>query len=238
MRQLGELLSFERPVILVDLPGFGLSPNPPESGEAWGTEEYAECVVQHLRELGLLRCMLLGTSFGGRTGIRISVKHPQFLSALILLNSHGLRRSRTLTQRAKNFRIKVLRKTIATCDKVFGTSFYQSWYIPRFASADYRNSRDLRRTLVKTVNEDLTIPARKIATPTFLLWGEEDTETPVEFCGRFKELIPGVTNGGKVVVLPLAGHTFYMGSGAYTAAYHLEPWLRTISPVKSRASAA
>ena len=81
--------------------------------------------------------------------------------------------------------------------------------------------------LVKTVNEDLTEEARKITAPTMLLWGEKDTEAPVEFCYRYRTLVPGAAplNGGAMVVIPQADHFLYEGSGSYLAAYHIERWL-------------
>lgn len=38
----------------------------------------------------------------------------------------------------------------------------------------------MREILVKTVNEDLSECAKKIKCPTLLIWGENDTEAPIE----------------------------------------------------------
>ena len=74
-------------------------------------------------------------------------------------------------------------------DKVKGTNTFQTWYTPRYASTDYLNAGEMRTILVKAVTEDVSPDAAKVQAPTFMLWGEKDDETPVEFGEQFKKLI-------------------------------------------------
>lgn len=60
----------------------------------------------------------------------------------------------------------------------------------------------MRQVLVKSVNEDLKIEMPKIKTPTLLVWGENDTATPVSDAKIMEKLIP---NAG-LVILKNAGH--------------------------------
>ena len=47
-------------------------------------------------------------------------------------------------------------------------------------SRDYKAASPMmRQILVNTVNEDLSIYARQIEEPTLLIWGEQDTEAPI-----------------------------------------------------------
>ena len=46
---------------LLDLPGFGQSPNPPEN---WGTEDYAEALVGWLTEKDIKKAIFIGHSYG------------------------------------------------------------------------------------------------------------------------------------------------------------------------------
>jgi pimeloyl-ACP methyl ester carboxylesterase len=75
------------------------------------------------------------------------------------------------------------------------------------ASADYRNATPrMRECLVKTVNEDLTPCLPSIRCPTLLIWGENDSETPLSDAGVMEKLIPDAG----LVVLKNAGHYSFL----------------------------
>jgi pimeloyl-ACP methyl ester carboxylesterase len=59
---------------------------------------------------------------------------------------------------------------------------------------------------VKLVNEDLTPVLPHITAPTLLIWGEDDTETPVSCAMVMQKLIPHA----ELVVLKNAGHFSYL----------------------------
>lgn len=66
-------------------------------------------------------------------------------------------------------------------------------------SRDYKAASPImRQTLVNVVNEDLASYARKIEEPTLLIWGENDTEAPVEGA---KELEKIMIDAG-LIILP------------------------------------
>jgi pimeloyl-ACP methyl ester carboxylesterase len=60
----------------------------------------------------------------------------------------------------------------------------------------------MRRTMVLSVNEDLTPLLSGIKVPTLLIWGENDTATPLSDGQTMERLIPGAG----LVVLRGAGH--------------------------------
>ena len=66
-------------------------------------------------------------------------------------------------------------------------------------SRDYKAASPImRQTLVNVVNEDLASYARRIEEPTLLIWGENDTEAPVEGA---KELEKIMIDAG-LIILP------------------------------------
>jgi pimeloyl-ACP methyl ester carboxylesterase len=74
-------------------------------------------------------------------------------------------------------------------------------------SRDYKNASEMmRKILVETVNKDLTEYAKKITAPTLLIWGENDTEEPVE---RAKEL-EGIMSDAGLIVFPNSTHYAYL----------------------------
>jgi pimeloyl-ACP methyl ester carboxylesterase len=74
------------------------------------------------------------------------------------------------------------------------------------ASKDYANAGPLRDTFVKLVNDDLTPILSQIASPTLLVWGADDMETPLSSAQVMERLIPQV----RLVVFQNAGHFSYL----------------------------
>ncbi len=224
VRQLGELLAQNGRVVLLDLPGFGRSPLPyPASNEGggWGTLEYSERVKEFLDQSGITECILLGHSFGGRISVRLASKHPDLVKGLILIGSHGLKRTRRLKDEARVRWIRAITKTTKALDGLTGTRLFARYLAPHFGSRDYNAAGDLRRTLVKTVNEDLTVQASSIKAPTLLLWGANDTETPVDLAQSFHRLI---TNS-ELHIFPNKGHEPFTDVGSHLLAQYIDQFL-------------
>ena len=224
VRQLGELLAQNCRVVLVDLPGFGRSPLPyPASndGGGWGTAEYSERIKQFLDQSGITECILVGHSFGGRLSVRLASQYPDLVKGLILIGSHGLKRSRPLREEVRVRSIRALTKTAKAIDGVTGTRLFAHYLAPRFGSRDYKAAGDLRKTLVKTVNEDLTDLASTIQAPTLLLWGANDTETPIDLAQSFHRLI----RGSELTVFPHKGHEPFADVGSHLLAQYIDQFL-------------
>ena len=56
----------------------------------------------------------------------------------------------------------------------------------------------MRQTLVEVVNEDLSKYAREIEEPTLLIWGEYDTEAPLNEAKELEKIM----NDAALIVLP------------------------------------
>jgi pimeloyl-ACP methyl ester carboxylesterase len=75
-------------VLAPDLPGFGLSGPAAPVGPLGG---YVAGVVDAwLSALGVPRCMLVGTSFGGLAALRLAQRRPERVERLVLLDAVGL----------------------------------------------------------------------------------------------------------------------------------------------------
>lgn len=187
----------------LDLPGFGLSDQPPHK---WGVAEYAETVASFLQNLGLNQPIILGHSFGGKISVYLAA-HQQPLHKLILVDSAGI-----VPKRRANYYLRVYLYKTARCiaelpglKKIFGKKLQA--FKNQAGSQDYRNAKGvMRETLVKVVNEDLTDMLSRIKVPTLLVWGRDDTATPVDDGRLMEQLIPGAG----LVVLQGAGHYSYL----------------------------
>ncbi len=188
-------ISSDYRVILVDLPGFtGQTEEPPE---AWDVAAFADFVTAFIKALGINSLSIIGHSFGGRIIIKMMSRPdlPFEVTKLVLIDAAGIRHepSRQALQKQKLFKIA----------KKFMTEKQQEEYRKTHGSADYRNATPLMRMcLVKAVNEDLTDLIPNIKAETLLIWGTEDTATPISDGEAMEKMIPG----SGLVRLEGAGH--------------------------------
>lgn len=157
-------------VITVDLPGFGNSP-PPQKAE--DSHYFAEEIYAILKALDIKKVLLVGHSFGGKIALLLTAKHPEIVSALVLVSSTGV-----LRNRLKNFVKKCLYKTAKLLAKI---GLIDKEKLQRGGSADFKASQGVMRgVLCKIVKEDVLKQARLLCCPTLLIWGKDDGETPLK----------------------------------------------------------
>ena len=76
-----------------------------------------------------------------------------------------------------------------------------------FGSADYNAATGfLRDTMVKVINEDLQPYLAEIQRPTLLIWGDQDTATPMRDAHIMEKEIPDAG----LVVVKNAGHFSFL----------------------------
>ena len=226
LRPLGEILATSCRVLLVDLPGFGRSPLPlgaSNDGGGWSTAQYSERVRDFLIEKGISSCVVVGHSFGGRITVRLAAAYPELVQAAVLIGTPGVPRERSLAERAKISAIKLLVSVSKQIDSLTGTRIFAHYFAPRFGSTDYKAAGELRKTFVKTVNENLTQLARTVKAPTLLLWGANDREAPVDQAHTYSRLLPK----SELHIFPDKGHEPFSDVGAHLLVRYIESFLNT-----------
>ena len=184
--QLSELFSNETENYLIDLPGFGQSEAPKE---IWGTIDYTNTIIEWLQKLPHKRNFFIGHSFGCRIAIQTAQLLTTKPDGIILIAAPGLKRRRTLLFKIKAYLLKTAGKCLKLIDQYLKTSL-KGKFSNNFGSRDYKAASGIMRNiLVKTINEDLTNVAMQITTPTLLIYGTNDDETPVEFGQCYNQLI-------------------------------------------------
>lgn len=84
-------------------------------------------------------------------------------------------------------------------------------WMSRQGSADYRNATPMmKQCMVKAINEDLTDLLPGIRQEVLLIWGDNDTATPLSDAKLMEAKIP---NNGLVVLSP-AGHFSFLDQPA------------------------
>lgn len=189
-------------VYSLDFPGFGESEAPKE---VWGVEEYTQFLEKFVEKENIKSPILVGHSFGGRVSILFSSRNET--QKMILVDSAGVKPKRHLKYYFKVYTYKSL-KTIVNLlfDKQKANSILEK-YRKQKGSSDYQNAQGImREILVKVVNEDLKHVMPKIKTSTLLIWGENDTATPVSDAKIIEKLIPDAG----LVVLKNCGHYSFL----------------------------
>ena len=190
-------------VHLLDLPGFGRSALPPAD---WGVADYANFVRTYLSNAGLEQIALLGHSFGGRIGLLLAAEHPALISRMVLADSAGLRTQLSTKQRVRNAIARSVRRLLRALQLRRLEARIQERYNRRFASEDFLNAGPLRNTFLRVIQQDLAPFAVRVQAPTVLIWGENDTDTPLWQGQKLEELIPDAG----LIVFQGAGHFAYL----------------------------
>jgi pimeloyl-ACP methyl ester carboxylesterase len=188
---------------LLDLPGFGTSDPPPKT---WGVTDYMQLVLAYLDETGLSRVALIGHSFGGRIALMLAAEHPDRVSKMVLANSAGLRTPVTIKQMTRNFMARSVRGALGKLGLESLQARLRERYNRRYGSEDFLNAGDLRETFLRVIALDLTDYATRVQAPTVLVWGDQDTDTPLWQGRKLEQLIPDAG----LIVFKGAGHFSYL----------------------------
>ena len=201
-----DLLSKKYKVVAMDMPGFGESQEPPS---AWCVDDYADFVIEFLKAYNTDKVMLLGHSFGGRVIIKLNSREnlPFEITKVILVDSAGILPPKSNKKSFRTRRYKFCRSILSTklMQKIAPQALEKLRV--KYGSADYVAASPLmRQVLVKTVNEDLEPLLSNIKCPTLLVWGVNDTATPLSDGEKMEKLIPDAG----LVKLENAGHYSFL----------------------------
>lgn len=221
LEPLADLFKRKGKMVLFDLPGFGQTPMLPRGA---GTDAYADLLIEELRTRNKAtrntRRILVGHSFGCRVAIRLAAKAPELVDGLIFIAGAGIPRKRSVLFRLRSSSLKILGRTASFADRLFKTNWKQA-FRNRFGSRDYRNAGALRETFVATVTENLSEISKTVKTPVLLLYGSEDTETPVEVGEAFVLVLPNA----KLMVLNGFGHLDILTKGKHQCQHYINSFL-------------
>ncbi|WP_322071370.1 alpha/beta fold hydrolase [Paraburkholderia bannensis] len=88
-RDLIPLLAERFHVVAPDLPGFGLSAQPPRAQFAYTFDNLAKVIGRFTEVIGLQRYALYVFDYGAPTGFRVAMAHPERVSAIISQNGNA-----------------------------------------------------------------------------------------------------------------------------------------------------
>ena len=158
--------------LYLDMPGFGKSTN----DEVLTTDDYKEIVELFLQTISVKKDVIVGHSFGGKVATLLNPKK------LVLLSSAGIKIKKPLKVKAKIALFKTL--------KPLGLGkFYKL-----FASKDVEGMKqNMYETFKNVVDEDFEDIFKSFDLPTLILWGKDDSATPLSSGKKIASLIKDST---------------------------------------------
>ena len=175
-------------LVALNFPGCGNS----ETMESpWNLQDYCDFVLEFMEKVGLENPIMMGHSHGGRVILHMAASGMVKPQKIVLLDAAGLIPKKSFKQkfRAKSFKFI---KGVLTLPVIKN---YSQGLLDKarrhYGSADYNAAPEvLRKTLVSLVNTDLREELHKIKASTLLIWGENDTATPLSDAKIIESLIP------------------------------------------------
>jgi pimeloyl-ACP methyl ester carboxylesterase len=166
-----DLLSESRRVILIEAPGFGTSAPNERSQTMAGL---ANTVAKAIKNLGLPRYDLMGTSFGGKLALWLAVQHPEAARALVLVGPAAIRQEQRTT----------------------GPFVLYAHPERQPAQVEWpQEVVDAQRALTQRLlgsprDPDLEAQMAELAIPVLVVFGTLDTVMPPELGRHYKEILP------------------------------------------------
>lgn len=163
-------------VIIVDLPGYGKSEEPPYP---YSVEDYVMIIKELLDNIDVKNPILIGHSFGGKISLLYASMFD--VKKLILLASPYKKEIKKLSLKTK---------TLKQLKKIPGLNKLEEFAKKHIGSVDYRNASPImRQVLVNTVNLDISENVKKIKCPTIIIWGTLDEQVDVSEAYELEKLI-------------------------------------------------
>ena len=181
-----EIASLGYTVCLPDLPGFGKSSEPPS---IWGVTDYAHWAKDLIESTGWSHYTLAGHSFGGGISSIMADKNIA-IDRLVLVSPAIVRNTAKTRYPFISSRIKKILTGYLGRFRPFAARIWRRLT----GSPDYaRTSTRMASIMRRVIKEDLVSYLQYISVPTYLIWGDQDTYTPIVDAETVLKHIPDTT---------------------------------------------
>lgn len=177
-KELGQMLEKAgHKVYAPDLPGFGENPLPKES---FLFDDYVAFVKDFITKIiRAKKVILLGHSFGGRIAIRFTAENSHLVDALILTGSSGIIRKPSLKKQIVSTVTKIAKPLFSIPPFSFFYKLFRKGVYYSIGELDYYKAGAMSETFKNVYKVSIAQDLRNIPVPTLLVWGENDTFTPL-----------------------------------------------------------
>ncbi len=210
-----ELAAADFRVIAPDLLGYGYSGKPRELDYTIGSQ--ARMIVGLLKQLGIERAAVVGSSYGGAVAVTIALDKPELVAKLVLVGA-VTNNAPTRYMLMRLFSSPIIgdilspllvgsrRLLRARMKRVYDRHAWELDERRVHARHLPLQTRGTHRAIIRTVRrwdaERVSRDAHLITQPTLLLWGDQDREVPLENGERLQERLPN----SRLLVFKECGH--------------------------------
>jgi pimeloyl-ACP methyl ester carboxylesterase len=203
-------------VIAPDLLGHGFTEKP-KDGE-YTIESQARLIVRLMDHLGIVHATMVGNSYGGSIAAVCALDHASRVEKLVLvgavINDEPKKKfilrlasapliGDVVTPLLMDSRLIVRRRLKKIYSEfahlLFDEARLQARHLPMKAA---RTQRAILHTLRRWNADRVEREAPRITQPTLIIWGEQDSDTPLKFGKRLNNLIPD----SRLIVFHQCGH--------------------------------
>jgi pimeloyl-ACP methyl ester carboxylesterase len=211
-------LAQDRRVVAMDLPGFGMTPEPEDDDDITITR-YGRWVNELCDRLGLDQIDLVGNSMGGYIAAEVAIQFPERVSRLVLVSAAGISSAETLqapiltigrvaTAIASNTAARY--RQLASRPITRHMSLALVARHPRLLKADLAYEGFFKGAgkpgfddaLRASLDYDFRDRLTDVKVPTLIVWGERDSIIPIRDADEFERLI----DDSRKVVMEDCGH--------------------------------
>lgn len=209
MKPISTSLKLKRCLHIIDLPGFGQTPPPPE---AWSIDDYADMIQAYINQLER-PVDVLAHSFGGRITLKLCAREGSsaLVDKVLITGGAGMKPKRPVMYYIRKYTAKSLKYPFTLLPEPLmnrGLNWLRDTALWKMlGSSDYKTLNGvMREVFVKTVSEYLEHTLPNIQQEVLLLWGKNDDATPIYQAKRMEK---GLINGG-LAIIEGAGHYAFL----------------------------
>lgn len=192
MKPIGDPLSNNHKILIIDLPGFGLSSEPTYP---WSLNDYVEAIHELVFRLNLKDIIIMGHSFGGKLALLYASKY-EVVKVVVFASPIN-----------HNVKISTKTKILKNLKKLPGMGRLSEIAKKYIGSTDYKKASPLmREILVNHINTDIYNELSKIKVPTLIVWGTNDMAVDISVAYEIEKAI----KGSGVVVYEGCSHYAYL----------------------------
>jgi pimeloyl-ACP methyl ester carboxylesterase len=207
-------LAPDHDVLALDLPGFGLSDQPPDLK----VDDLPRAVLGLMDRLGIQRAALVGNSLGGGVCVVVAARQPSRVDALVLVDAAGFDLGPSeqpamvrLAMGPAGGLLFLLPGKRLVVQLALRQVFHDPGLVTPERVAEYQRavSRPGTAAAIRSLGESLHDRASlvpdalaRVRAPTLILWGRDDHWIPVADAERFHAALPG----SRVVLIDDCGH--------------------------------
>lgn len=169
--------------IMLNVPGLTVA-----SDKVWDIDGYINWLDAQLK--GESKPIVIGHSNGGRIALAYAQANPGRLGGIILIDSAGLAHNQLLPR----VKLKTLRMLSKLGKPLSAVKPVKNIFYKLIGARDYHDAPpNMKMTMQNMLKADSNIKLEQIAEPVKIIWGREDTITPLKDGQIMEKLLPNVT---------------------------------------------